>query len=126
MSPVAITSRPQAHLTAYAPGFTAGGSVSKEKFFDGSEHLIALFLWLCLAALATSDAHHRPLPFSCPVIHLNHKMLFFRIWLSEDGKMPSSSVDITQEEHPKRNAIAALMGQSAKDFVLNRTLGETA
>lgn len=39
--------------------------------------------------------------------------------------MPRLSIDITSEEHQKLKAIAALKGQSIKDFVLNRTLGET-
>ncbi len=38
--------------------------------------------------------------------------------------MPRLSIDITAEEHQKLKAIAALKGQSIKDFVLNRTLGE--
>jgi uncharacterized protein (DUF1778 family) len=38
--------------------------------------------------------------------------------------MPRLSIDITSEEHAKLKAIAALKGQSIKDFVLNRTLGE--
>ena len=39
--------------------------------------------------------------------------------------MPRLSIDITPEEHQKLKAIAALKGQSIKDFVLKRTLGET-
>ena len=39
--------------------------------------------------------------------------------------MPRLSIDITPEEHQKLKAIAALKGQSIKDFVLQRTLGET-
>ena len=38
--------------------------------------------------------------------------------------MPRLSIDITSEEHAKLKAIAALKGQSIKDFVLKRTLGE--
>jgi uncharacterized protein (DUF1778 family) len=38
--------------------------------------------------------------------------------------MPRLSIDITPEEHQKLKAIAALKGQSIKDFVLQRTLGE--
>jgi hypothetical protein len=38
--------------------------------------------------------------------------------------MPRLSIDITPEEHQKLKAIAALKGQSIKDFVLERTLGE--
>ena len=38
--------------------------------------------------------------------------------------MPRLSIDITPEEHQKLKAIAALNGQSIKDFVLKRTLGE--
>lgn len=38
--------------------------------------------------------------------------------------MPRLSIDITPEEHQKLKAIAALKGQSIKDYVLNRTLGE--
>ena len=40
------------------------------------------------------------------------------------GSMPRLSIDITPEEHQKLKAIAALKGQSIKDFVLKRTLGE--
>lgn len=38
--------------------------------------------------------------------------------------MPRLSIDITQEEHQKLKAIAALKGQSIKEFVLRRTLGD--
>ena len=38
--------------------------------------------------------------------------------------MPTLSIDITREEYQKLEAIAALKGQTIKDFVLNRTLGE--
>ena len=38
--------------------------------------------------------------------------------------MPRLSIDITPEEHQKLKAIAALKGQSIKEFVLKRTLGE--
>jgi hypothetical protein len=38
--------------------------------------------------------------------------------------MPRLSIDITPEEHQRLKAIAALKGQSIKDFVLKRTLGE--
>lgn len=38
--------------------------------------------------------------------------------------MPRLSIDITPEEHQKLKAIAALKGQSIKDYVLKRTLGE--
>ncbi|GHH05116.1 hypothetical protein [Pseudodonghicola xiamenensis] len=38
--------------------------------------------------------------------------------------MPRLSIDITPEEHQKLKAIAALRGQSIKDYVLNRTLGD--
>lgn len=38
--------------------------------------------------------------------------------------MPRLSIDITPEEHQKLKAIAALKGQSIKDFVLDRTLRE--
>lgn len=39
--------------------------------------------------------------------------------------MPRLSIDITAEEHQKLKAIAALKGQSIKDYVLHRTLGDT-
>lgn len=39
--------------------------------------------------------------------------------------MPRLSIDITPEEHQKLKAIAALKGQSIKEFVLSRTLRET-
>ncbi|MCO6384604.1 hypothetical protein [Oceanicola sp. 502str15] len=38
--------------------------------------------------------------------------------------MPRLSIDITVEEHRKLKAIAALRGQSIKDFVMSRTLGD--
>ncbi len=38
--------------------------------------------------------------------------------------MPRLSIDITPEEHQKLKAIAALKGESIKDYVLKRTLGE--
>lgn len=38
--------------------------------------------------------------------------------------MPRLSIDITPEEHQKLKAIAALKGQSIKEFVLQRTLGD--
>ncbi|PRY92068.1 antitoxin ParD [Hasllibacter halocynthiae] len=38
--------------------------------------------------------------------------------------MPRLSIDITPEEHQKLKAIAALRGQSIKEFVLKRTLGD--
>lgn len=39
--------------------------------------------------------------------------------------MPRLSIDITPEEHQKLKAIAALKGESIKDYVLKRTLGDT-
>lgn len=38
--------------------------------------------------------------------------------------MPRLSIDITQEDHQRLKALAALKGQSIKDYVLNRTLGD--
>lgn len=38
--------------------------------------------------------------------------------------MPRLSIDITPEEHQKLKAIAALKGESIKEYVLKRTLGE--
>jgi hypothetical protein len=38
--------------------------------------------------------------------------------------MPRLSIDLTPEEHQKLKAIAALQGQSIKDFVLKRTIGD--
>ena len=38
--------------------------------------------------------------------------------------MPRLSIDITPEEHQKLKAIAALKGQSIKDYVLARTLDD--
>lgn len=38
--------------------------------------------------------------------------------------MPRLSIDITPEEHQKLKAIAALRGESIKDYVLKRTLGD--
>lgn len=38
--------------------------------------------------------------------------------------MPRLSIDITAEEHQKLKAIAALKGQSIKEYVLRRTLGD--
>ncbi|SIO30568.1 hypothetical protein [Vannielia litorea] len=38
--------------------------------------------------------------------------------------MPRLSIDITAEEHRKLKAIAALNGQTIKDYVMSRTLGD--
>lgn len=38
--------------------------------------------------------------------------------------MSRISIDVTQEEHQKLKAVAALKGMSIKDYVLERTLGE--
>ena len=38
--------------------------------------------------------------------------------------MPRLSIDITVEDHQKLKAIAALKGESIKDYVLKRTLGD--
>ncbi|NJO32018.1 MAG: antitoxin [Sphingomonadales bacterium] len=38
--------------------------------------------------------------------------------------MPRLSIDITPEEHQKLKAIAALKGESIKEYVLKRTLGD--
>jgi len=38
--------------------------------------------------------------------------------------MPRLLIDITPEEHQKLKAITALKGQSIKEYVLKRTLGE--
>lgn len=38
--------------------------------------------------------------------------------------MPRLSIDISQEDHQKLKAIAALKGQSLKDYVLGRALGD--
>jgi len=38
--------------------------------------------------------------------------------------MPRLSIDITPEQHQKLKAVAALKGQSIKDYVLRRTLGD--
>ena len=46
------------------------------------------------------------------------RMLFYT------SRMPRLSIDITPEEHQKLKAIAALKGQSIKEFVLKRTLGD--
>jgi hypothetical protein len=42
-----------------------------------------------------------------------------------DVGMPRLSIDISPEEHQKLKAIAALKGQSIKDYVLGRALGDT-
>ena len=39
-------------------------------------------------------------------------------------RMPRLSIDISPEEHQKLKAIAALKGQSIKDYVLGRALGD--
>ena len=39
--------------------------------------------------------------------------------------MPRLSIDISPEEHQKLKAIAALKGQSIKDYALGRALGDT-
>ncbi|MEQ8903168.1 MAG: antitoxin [Roseovarius sp.] len=38
--------------------------------------------------------------------------------------MPRLSIDISQEDHQKLKAIAALKGQNLKDYVLGRALGD--
>lgn len=38
--------------------------------------------------------------------------------------MTRISIDVTEDEHKKLKAIAALHGQSIKDYVLERTLGD--
>ncbi len=38
--------------------------------------------------------------------------------------MPRLSIDITAEDHQKLKAIAALKGESIKEYVLKRTLGD--
>ena len=38
--------------------------------------------------------------------------------------MSRISIDVTPEEHTKLKAFAALKGQSIKDYVLDRTLGD--
>ncbi|MBY6154704.1 hypothetical protein KUV47_15895 [Vannielia litorea] len=38
--------------------------------------------------------------------------------------MPRLSIDITADEHRKLKAIAALKGQTIKDFVMSRALAE--
>ncbi len=40
--------------------------------------------------------------------------------------MSRISIDVTPEEHKKLKAVAALKGQSIKDYVLDRTLGDVA
>ena len=40
-------------------------------------------------------------------------------------RMPRLSIDISPEDHQKLKAIAALKGQSIKDYVLGRALGDT-
>jgi len=44
--------------------------------------------------------------------------------ISYVGFMPKLSIDITPEEHQKLKAIAALKGESIKDYVLKCTLGD--
>lgn len=39
-------------------------------------------------------------------------------------RMPRLSIDISTEEHQKLKVIAALKGQSIKDYVLGRALGD--
>lgn len=39
-------------------------------------------------------------------------------------RMPRLSIDISPEDHQKLKAIAALKGQSIKDYVLGRALGD--
>lgn len=40
--------------------------------------------------------------------------------------MSRISIDVTDEEHQKLKAIAALQGKSIKDYVIERTLGADA
>lgn len=46
-------------------------------------------------------------------------------WITnqEFFNMPRLSIDITNDEHQKLKAIAALNGQSIKDYVLEQSLG---
>lgn len=39
--------------------------------------------------------------------------------------MPRLSIDVTAEEHRKLKAISALKGESLKEYVLKRALGDT-
>ena len=59
-----------------------------------------------------------PYTFSAP------QLLSRSCWLAMSRSMPRLSIDITTEEHQKLKAIAALRGQSIKEFVLTRTLGD--
>ena len=40
--------------------------------------------------------------------------------------MSRISIDVTEDEHKKLKAMAALQGKSIKEFVLERTLGDDA
>ena len=40
------------------------------------------------------------------------------------AEMPRRSIDIIPEEHQKLKAVAALKGESIKDYVLKRTIGD--
>lgn len=40
--------------------------------------------------------------------------------------MSRISIDVTEQEHAKLKALAALKGKSIKDFVLSRTIGDQA
>ena len=44
--------------------------------------------------------------------------------ICDSGCMSRISIDISDEEHRKLKAMAALKGQSLKDFLLKRSLGE--
>jgi hypothetical protein len=43
--------------------------------------------------------------------------------LLTDNYMSRISIDVTDDEHKKLKAMAALRGQSIKDYVIERTLG---
>lgn len=45
--------------------------------------------------------------------------------LSYGPDMPRLSIDVTDEQHRRLKAIAALRGQSLKDYVLSRSLDDT-
>lgn len=46
--------------------------------------------------------------------------------LSQETAVSRISIDVTDQEHKRLKAMAALQGKSIKDFVLARTIGEEA
>lgn len=69
-----------------------------------------------------SSARFVRVRFDAPHLEDNKFFLWGEMFYLET--MPRLSIDITPEEHQKLKAIAALKGESIKNYVLKRTLGD--